>query len=72
LRLALPITKERLLVADPERAFGQAIFVHGGARLVDVIGRIEAGEDPEVVAKDYGIPLIDVTSAAADRSKRPR
>jgi uncharacterized protein (DUF433 family) len=63
LRLALPITKEKLLVADPERAFGQPIFIHGGARLVDVIGRIEAGEDPEAVAEDYGVPLTDVQAA---------
>jgi uncharacterized protein (DUF433 family) len=65
MRLTLPITREKLLVADPERAFGQPIFVHGGARLVDVIGRIEAGEDPEAVAKDYGVPLIDVQAALA-------
>jgi uncharacterized protein (DUF433 family) len=65
LRLALPITTEPLLVADPERAFGQPIFIHGGARLVDVIGRIEAGEDPEAVADDYGVPLTDVQAALA-------
>jgi uncharacterized protein (DUF433 family) len=65
LRLTLPITKERLLVADPERAFGQPIFVHGGARLVDVINRIEAGESPEAVADDYGVPLTDVQAGLA-------
>jgi uncharacterized protein (DUF433 family) len=64
-RLTLPITKDELLVADPERAFGQPIFIHGGARLVDVIGRIEAGEDPEAVADDYGVPLTDVQAALA-------
>jgi uncharacterized protein (DUF433 family) len=63
--LMLPITKDELLVADPERAFGQPIFVHGGARLADVIGRIEAGEDPEAVADDYGVPLTDVQAALA-------
>jgi uncharacterized protein (DUF433 family) len=69
LRLTLPITSEKLLVADPERAFGQPIFVHGGARLVDVLGRIEAGEDPEAVAEDYGVPLIDVQAALAAPSR---
>jgi uncharacterized protein (DUF433 family) len=64
-RLALPITEERLLIADPERAFGQPIFVHGGARLADVVGRIKAGEDEEAVAEDYGVPLTDVQAALA-------
>jgi uncharacterized protein (DUF433 family) len=64
-RLALPITEKPLLLADPERAFGQPIFVHGGARLADVIGRIEAGEEEEAVAEDYGIPLTDVQAALA-------
>jgi uncharacterized protein (DUF433 family) len=64
-RLTLPTTKDQLLVADPERAFGQPIFIHGGARLADVIGRIQAGEDPEAVANDYGVPLTDVQAALA-------
>lgn len=64
-RLTLPTTKEQLLVADPERAFGQPIFIHGGARLADVIGRIEAGEEPNAVADDYGVPLTDVQAALA-------
>ena len=64
-RLALPITEERLLLADPERAFGQPIFIHGGARVADVIGRIEAGENEEAVAEDYGVPLTDVQAALA-------
>lgn len=64
-RLGLPITDEELLVADPQRAFGQPIFIHGGARLVDVIGRIEAGEDKAAVAEDYGVPLTDVKAVLA-------
>lgn len=64
-RLALPITDEPLLVADPARAFGQPIFIHGAARLADVRGRIEAGEDERLVAEDYGVPLEDVQAALA-------
>src|SRR5262249_11481989 len=44
-RLTLPITPEPLLIADPARAFGQPVFIHGGARLIDVLDRVEAGED---------------------------
>ena len=65
IRLILPITAERLLLVDPERAFGQPIFIHGGARLTDVAGRIEAGEDEMVVAEDYGVPLDEVRAALA-------
>jgi hypothetical protein len=43
--LVLPITEEPLLEVDPERAFGQPLFLHGGARLTDVRNRIGAGED---------------------------
>jgi len=64
-RLVLPITEEPLLVVDPERAFGQPVFLHGGARLLDVRGRIEAGEDEAAVARDYGVPLDDVRAALA-------
>jgi uncharacterized protein (DUF433 family) len=64
-RLILPITEEPLIVADPERAFGQPIFIHGGARLADVRGRVGAGEDEAAVAEDYGVPLEDVRAAVA-------
>jgi uncharacterized protein (DUF433 family) len=64
-RLVLPITEERLLMVDPERAFGQPMFIRGGARLVDVRGRIEAGEDQSAVADDYVVPLEDVRAALA-------
>lgn len=64
-RVKLPITEEPLLVADPERAFGQPIFIHGGAGLSDVMDRIEAGENELLVAEDYGVPIEDVRAALA-------
>jgi uncharacterized protein (DUF433 family) len=64
-RVILPITEEPLLVADPTRAFGQPIFIHGAARLIDVTGRIEAGESERAVAEDFGVPLEDVRAARA-------
>lgn len=68
-RIALPITEKPLLVADPERAFGQPIFIHGGAGLADVMGRIEAGEDERLVAEDYGVPIEDVRAALASPAR---
>jgi uncharacterized protein (DUF433 family) len=67
-RLLLPITDEPLLEVDPARAFGQPVFVHGGARLADVRGRIGAGEDEKSVARDYGVPLDDIRAALAPAS----
>jgi uncharacterized protein (DUF433 family) len=67
-RLVLPITEEPLMVADPERAFGQPIFIRGGARLADVRGRIRAGEDEAAVAQDFGVPLADIQAALAPPS----
>jgi len=67
-RLALPITEELILIADPSRAFGQPIFLHGGARLADVASRVRAGEPVASVADDYGVPLDDVTAALASSS----
>ena len=67
-RLILPTTEEQLIVIDPERAFGQPIFIHGGARLKDVSDRITAGEDERAVAEDFGVPLTDIRAALASAS----
>lgn len=67
-RLVLPTTEATILVADPDRAFGQPIFIHGGARLADVKSRIRAGEPARGVAADYGVPLDDVLAALASPS----
>jgi len=67
-RLVLPTTEGTILVADPERAFGQPIFIRGGARLTDVNKRIRAGEPAREVAADYGVPLDDVLAALASPS----
>jgi uncharacterized protein (DUF433 family) len=67
-RLTLPTTDEPILLADPERAFGQPVFVRGGARVADVKSRVEAGEPTQAVADDYGVPLDAVLAALASSS----
>lgn len=67
-RIVLPTTDEPVLVADPRRAFGQPIFRRGGARVVDVKDRIEAGEPVADVADDYGVSLADVLAALGSPS----
>ena len=65
-RVALPTTRDPILVADPERAFGQPLFVNGGARLRDVMSRVRAGEPLKAVATDYGVPFEDAKAALAE------
>lgn len=59
-RLVSPATSRSLVVADPERAFGQPIFIHGAVRVEDVLDRWRAGEPLIEVAEDFGVPPEDV------------
>ena len=59
-QLASPTTRDRVVVVDPRRAFGQPIFVHGAAPVESVVGRWKAGESIEHVAEDFGVPPADI------------
>ena len=59
-RLILPGTKRRVLEVDPTRAFGQPVFVRGGARVEDVLDRFRAGEALDAVARDFGVDPADL------------
>jgi uncharacterized protein (DUF433 family) len=58
--LVSPATDQRVVTVDPVRAFGQPIFIHGGARVEDVLDRFRAGERLSAVAEDFGVPVEDV------------
>ncbi len=59
-RVTSPATARPVVVADPARGFGQPIFVTGAAPVESVESRIKAGERPDEVAADFGVPLEDV------------
>lgn len=59
----LPLYKTARVVVDPRRGFGQPTFVHGGARLEDVLGLLQAGAPLEAVAEEYGVPATDLEDA---------
>jgi uncharacterized protein (DUF433 family)/DNA-binding transcriptional MerR regulator len=64
--LVLPLTQRSLVRVDPRRAFGQPFFIHGNARMEDVIDRFVAGDPLADVAEDFGVPqdeLEDVLRA---------
>jgi uncharacterized protein (DUF433 family) len=60
IRLISPATRERVIMVDPSRSFGQPIFVHGAVRVEDVVDRWKAGEALSAVADDFGVPQEDV------------
>ena len=55
-----PATDREIVQIDPARGFGQPIFVHGAARVEDVIDRWRAGDSLTSVAADFGVPVADV------------
>jgi uncharacterized protein (DUF433 family) len=59
-RLVSPATRDRIVVVDPQRSFGQPIFLRGAAPVESVIGRWRAGESIAHVAADFGVPAGDV------------
>lgn len=58
--LVSPATTRPVVVADPERSFGQPIFIRGAVRVEDVLDRWRAGERLAEVADDFGVPAEDV------------
>jgi uncharacterized protein (DUF433 family) len=59
-RLVSPATPRPIVVLDPERSFGQPIFIHGAARVENVLDRWRAGDPLAEVAEDFGVPTEDV------------
>ncbi|MDD5450790.1 MAG: DUF433 domain-containing protein [Desulfovibrionales bacterium] len=52
---------KQLIVIDPLIAFGRPIIKKKGISTAAIVARIDAGESPDEVAKDYDLELSDVT-----------
>jgi uncharacterized protein (DUF433 family) len=51
------------VVVDPECGFGRPRFVHGGARIEDVVDRFFGGDDIQEIADDFGVPVSECLEA---------
>jgi uncharacterized protein (DUF433 family) len=53
----------QLIVIDPEVSFGRPIVAARGVRTAMIISRIDAGEEPLDVARDYGLEPEELEAA---------
>ena len=56
-------TTGRAVVVDPQRSAGRPRFVHGGARVEEVVGRLRGGDGIEEIARDVGVPVGECLEA---------
>lgn len=56
----LPAYRSAEVLVDPNRAFGQPLVVHGGARVEDLVDRFQAGDRFADIASDFGVPAAEV------------
>jgi uncharacterized protein (DUF433 family) len=67
--IRLPAYEHAEIVADPTRSFGQPIFLHGAARLSDVLERFWAGDDIETLVVEFGVPEPEIEDALRAASR---
>ena len=59
-QIRLPAYTAANVIVDPERAFGQPLVVHGGARVEDLVDRFRAGDSVADIAEDFAVPQDEV------------
>ncbi|HVW88833.1 MAG TPA: DUF433 domain-containing protein [Gaiellaceae bacterium] len=69
-KLLSPTTSRPVVAVDPERGFGQPIFLRGGVRVEDVLDRIRGDEPLSDVAEDMGVPFEDIEAVLSAELRR--
>jgi len=69
--IPLPRYEDAEIVADSRRGFGQPTFVHGGARVEDVLGLFWAGESLATVSEEFGVPVNQLEDALRVATYQP-
>ncbi len=59
-QIQLPAYTAAGVIVDPDRAFGQPLVIHGGARVEDLVDRFRAGDSVSDIAEDFGVPQDEV------------
>ncbi|MDE2360192.1 MAG: DUF433 domain-containing protein, partial [Betaproteobacteria bacterium] len=52
-----------VVAIDPRIGFGRPIIIHAGVRTEVIADRFAAGDSPEDMAEDYGVPETDILEA---------
>lgn len=61
--LVVPVTEREILRIRPVVAGGVPLFIHGGAPYSAVESRARAGEPLDSIARDYDVPMADISEA---------
>ncbi len=69
-RIRLPQYRRAEVIADPRFGFGQPAFIHGRAKVSDVLERFWAGEDLTSLSQEFGVPPIELEDAVRVASRR--
>jgi uncharacterized protein (DUF433 family) len=59
-RMTLPGTDRDVVEVDPTVAFGKPILINGNARMIDILDRFGAGDEPHDIAEDFEVEADDV------------
>ena len=60
-----PATHPTIIVIDPRIAFGRPCVARRGITTAAIVDRIDAGEDLDVIAEDYGLSTPEIHEAIA-------
>ncbi len=69
-RIRLPQYERAAVIADPRFGFGQPSFIHGRARVSDVLVRFWAGAELETLSEEFGVPQVELEDAVRVASRR--
>jgi uncharacterized protein (DUF433 family) len=56
-------SRESAILIDPRVSFGRPVIAESGVSTAAIAGRVDAGEDPEEIAEDYGLSNEQVQEA---------
>ena len=68
-RIRLPQYERATVIADPRFGFGQPSFLHGRARVSDVLERFWAGDNLTALATEFGVPQVELEDAVRVASR---